>query len=130
MNINNAGIDTDARYLDSHEWARKESPNTFRVGISSHAEASLGDIVFVELPETGALVKKGAVFGVVESVKAASDLYAPLGGTVLEVNKALKDKPDLINEDCYDKGWLLLISADTPSDFDSLLDAEAYGKLV
>jgi glycine cleavage system H protein len=100
------------------------------IGITDHAQALLGDLVFVELPEVGALIKTGDECGVVESVKAASDLYAPLSGEVYEVNHTLEDSPELVNSDPYQGGWIFKLKLDNPSDLDSLLTADAYSDLV
>lgn len=118
-------IDQNARYLISHEYARKDGSNLV-VGISDHAQEALGDIVFVELPEVGRVLKKGEVFGVIESVKAASDLFAPVSGTVLAVNEAVSSNPGVINKDSYGEGWLIKITPAKASDYNDLLDAAAY----
>jgi len=120
-------IDKNARYLPSHEYARKDG-DSIVTGISDHAQESLGDIVFVELPEVGKKIKKGEAFGVVESVKAASDLYMPMSGTITEVNEELSSDPALVNKDCYEKGWMIRYTPTEPSEWDSLLDAAAYEK--
>ncbi len=122
-------IDKNARYLASHEYA-KPSGEYMVFGISDHAQAELGDVVFVELPSVGKTVTKGAIFGTIESVKAASDLYAPVSGTVVEVNEAVKNDPSLVNKDCYGTGWLVKVSPSNPSEFESLLDPAAYGKTI
>ena len=122
-------LDTEARYAKSHEWARKDGDD-FLVGISDHAQHSLGDIVYVDLPKVGASLGQGAAFGVVESVKAASDLYTPLAGTVLAVNTHLSDQPDLINKDCYGQGWIVRIKAADPGAWQSLLSVEDYEKIA
>lgn len=122
-------LDTEARYAKSHEWARKDGAE-YVVGISDHAQHSLGDIVFVDLPKVGAIFAKGAAFGVVESVKAASDLYLPLGGKIVAVNGALSDQPDLVNKDCYGAGWLVRVAADASSRFEDLLSAADYEKIA
>jgi glycine cleavage system H protein len=115
------------RFTASHEWVRVEGSNA-TVGISDHAQAQLGDVIFLELPEVGATLTAGAKFGAIESVKAASDLYAPVGGTVTEVNAALTDHPELVNSDPYGDGWMLrLEGAAAGSD---LLDEAAYTKLT
>lgn len=122
-------LDSKARYAKTHEWARKDG-DSLLVGISDHAQDSLGDIVYIDLPEASASFAAGENFGVVESVKAASDLYLPVAGTIKEVNQALSDQPDLINKDCYGEGWILRISPEDDSAFDSLLSPEAYEKLA
>lgn len=115
----------DLKYAKSDEWLRLEG-DTATVGISDFAQDQLNDIVFVELPEVGKTVSKGEAFGVVESVKAASDLYAPISGTVTEVNTALEDSPELINSDPFGKGWIARLRVTDPSSADDLMDAEAY----
>lgn len=120
-------IDTNARYRSSHEYARKDGAEIV-VGISDHAQESLGDIVFVELPAVGKALKQGEAFGVVESVKAASDLYAPVSGKVVAVNEALQGDPALVNKDCYGAGWMIRVAPTSPSEWDGLLDAAAYEK--
>ena len=119
-----AVFDPKARYAESHEWCRKEG-DVFVVGISDHAQAELSDLVYVELPAVGAQFEQGASFGLLESVKAASDLYAPISGKVVEVNQALSDEPGKINEDAYG-AWLIKLKATNPSQFDDLMDAAAY----
>lgn len=120
-------LDNQARYAKSHEWARKEGMELV-VGISDHAQESLGDIVFVDLPKVGARFTAGTTFGVIESVKAASDLYLPVDGTVSAVNSALAEKPDLVNKDCYGAGWLVKITPADPQQWDTLLSAQEYEK--
>ena len=122
-------IDKNARYLESHEYAKPEGGN-FVIGISDHAQAELGDVVFVELPAVGKTIAKGATFGTIESVKAASDLYMPVSGTVVEVNEAVKNDPALVNKDCFGAGWLIKVAPSNPAEFDNLLDASAYGKAI
>jgi glycine cleavage system H protein len=122
-------IDKNVRYLESHEYARPEGGN-FVIGISDHAQAELGDVVFVELPAVGKTIAKGATFGTIESVKAASDLYMPVSGTVIEVNEAVKNDPALVNKDCFGAGWLIKVAPSNPAEFDTLLDASAYGKAI
>ncbi|TVR35106.1 MAG: glycine cleavage system protein GcvH [Spirochaetaceae bacterium] len=118
-------FDSDVRYLKSHEWARKDG-DTVVVGISDYAQDSLGDVVFVELPEVGASVSKGDSFAVVESVKAASDIYTPVSGEVVEVNQALADNPALINEAPFGDGWLAKIKASEVSEYDAMMSASDY----
>ena len=123
---------TDLKYTKDHEWA-KISGKTATIGITDHAQNSLGDVVFVDLPAVGKVLKKGETFGVVESIKAVSDLYAPVSGKVIEVNAALKDEPALVNRDPYQAAWLVKIemsdSASTDSSGD-LMDAGAYTGFV
>lgn len=118
-------IPADCRYLDSHEWARSDD-GTVRVGISDFAQDELGDVVFVELPAVGETVTAEQAFGVVESIKAVSDLYAPVSGEVVEVNEDLDTAPELVNEDPFGEGWLLAIEPSDPHEFDSLLSAAEY----
>tara|TARA_R110000822_G_scaffold187752_2_gene326476 strand:- start:15390 stop:15779 length:390 start_codon:yes stop_codon:yes gene_type:complete len=117
---------TDLKYAESHEWARDEGDGTVTVGVSDHAQDSLGDVVYVELPEVGATVVAGAEAGVVESVKAASDIYAPVSGEIVAINEALEDAPETINESPYDAGWFFKIKMSDPSELESLLDAASY----
>ncbi len=119
-------IDQDARYLDSHEWARKDG-DLITIGISDHAQDSLSDIVFVEFPAIGDSFEKGEVFGVVESVKAASDLMLPMSGEVVEVNEELEDTPEVVNSDPYGAGWMIKIKPANPDEWDDLMTASAYG---
>lgn len=119
-------IDQTARYLDSHEWARKEG-DVIVVGISDHAQDSLSDVVFVEFPAVGDSFGKGEVFGVVESVKAASDLMLPMSGEVVEVNEGLEDTPEVVNSDPYGEGWMIKIKPANLAEWDELMTAEAYG---
>ena len=114
------------RFAESHEWAQLEADGTVRVGISEHAQDALGDLVYVELPEVGQSLDKGGEAGVVESVKAASDVYAPIGGDVIEINEALADEPELVNKSPYGDGWLYRIQPSDKAELDELLDADAY----
>ncbi|WP_256403224.1 glycine cleavage system protein GcvH [Halorubrum salinum] len=113
----------ELRYLESHEWTTTDS-DTVRIGVSDFAQDELGDVVFVELPDVGDEVAAGEAFGVVESIKAVSDLYAPVSGEVVAVNEDLFDRPELVNDDPYGDGWLLEVERDSESD--DLLDADAY----
>jgi glycine cleavage system H protein len=119
----------DLKYTKEHEWVRVENGNA-RVGITSYAQDQLGDVVFVELPEVGTELKAGAMFATVESVKAVSDVYAPVSGTIVEVNEALNDSPELVNEDPYNDGWMIVIELSDPSELDNLMDSKAYQKMV
>ena len=121
-------VPSDLLYRDSHEWVRDEGDGTVIVGISDHAQAQLGDMVFIELPEVGVSFGQGDACAVVESVKAASDAYAPVTGEVTEVNDSLEDQPELVNTDPYGDGWLVVLSGSV--DADDLLDASAYQKHV
>lgn len=118
-------VPAQLRYSPTHEWVAQLAPGRYRVGITDHAQELLGDVVFVELPHTGQAVQAEAACGVIESVKAASDLYSPLSGEVVASNAELTDNPQWLNEDPYDKGWIFEIQADE-KDFAQLLDAAAY----
>jgi len=118
-------IPEELRYTLEDEWARPENDQVV-VGITDYAQQQLGDIVFVELPEVGACFAKGDTFGVIESVKAVSDLLAPVSGEVVDVNAELGDHPELVNEDCYGDGWMFAVAPDDEEELDSLLDARAY----
>jgi glycine cleavage system H protein len=122
-------IPAELKYTDSHEWVRMESDGSVSVGITHHAQDQLGDLVYVENPQVGRKFKKGEECGVVESVKAASDIYAPLSGEIVEVNEALADAPEKINEGAYD-AWMFRLRPDDAAELDALLDATAYGKFV
>jgi glycine cleavage system H protein len=119
----------DRKYAASHEWVKVEGDIAI-VGISDYAQESLGDITFVELPDADAELSKGDETAVVESVKAASDIYAPIGGTVCAVNEALDDTPEMINEDCYNAGWIYKLKGIDQAEMDTLLDAEAYDATI
>ncbi len=121
-----SNIPTDLKYAHSHEWARLETDGSVTIGISDHAQDALGDVVFVELPEVGAVFAAGDEAAVVESVKAASDVYAPVGGEVIAVNSLLEDSPETINEDAYGEGWFLRLKPEDSGELEQLLDAEAY----
>ncbi len=125
-----SNIPGDLKFTKSHEWVRVEDDGTVTVGITDHAQDALGDLVFVETPETGSTVSAGDACAVVESVKAASDVYAPLSGEVLEANEALADKPELANEDPYGQGWLMKIRPAAEAEMDDLLDAQAYAETL
>jgi len=122
-------LDQNARYADSHEWARRDGDEIV-VGISDYAQESLSDIVYVELPEVGDTFERAESFGVVESVKAASDVYTPLGGEVVAVNEKLEDAPELVNQDPYGAGWLIRLAPSDPSELDDLMDAATYAAFV
>ena len=121
---------TELKYANSHEWARLEGDGKVVVGITDHAQDALGDIVFIELPESGAEVDAGAEIAVVESVKAASDIYSPVAGEIVEVNSALEDEPELVNASPYEDGWLFVVSLSEGEDLSNLLDVEGYQALV
>jgi glycine cleavage system H protein len=122
-------VPDDLRYTESHEWVRVEDENA-RVGITDHAQAELTDVVFVELPQVGKQVEARGATAVVESVKAASDIYAPVKGTVVEVNKALESNPALINTDPFGEGWIFALKMDSPDDVKQLKDAAAYTQQI
>ena len=119
----------DLRYTREHEWARKKGANVV-IGITEFAQDQLGDVVFVELPSIGDPVKKGESFGVVESTKAVSELFAPISGKVVEVNDPLSDAPETINEDPYEEGWMITIQPSDPAELEQLMDAKAYKAFV
>ena len=118
-------IPEDLRYSAEDEWARVDDGRVV-VGVTDFAQQQLGDIVFVELPKVGSTIRKGEAFGVIESVKAVSDLFAPVSGEVIEVNETLEDSPELVNADCYGDGWILAIDETDDTDMDDLMDANAY----
>jgi glycine cleavage system H protein len=122
-------IPSELRYRESHEWVRNEGDGTVVIGISDHAQAALGDMVFIELPEPGMSYDQGEPCAVVESVKAASDIYAPVSGEVVEANAALEDTPELVNTDPYVDGWLFKIKLSDPAELEGLHNAEAYASL-
>jgi glycine cleavage system H protein len=119
----------DLRYTREHEWARRKG-NHVVVGITDFAQDQLGDVVYVELPDVGDPVKKGESFGVVESTKAVSELFAPLSGKVVEVNDPLADAPETVNDDPYEEGWMIVIEPADPKELDGLMDAKAYRSFV
>ena len=122
-------VPDDLRYTADHEWARLEGGKV-RIGITDYAQDALGDVVFVQLPQPGAAVVASASFGEVESTKSVSDVYAPISGTVVEVNAELAENPQRLNEDPYGEGWLCVIEPSDPDAFAQLLDADAYRKLI
>ena len=122
-------IDPEAYYTESHEWVREDG-DEFVCGITDHAQESLSDIVYVELPEVGDAFDKEDIFGVVESVKAASDLYMPVGGEIADINEQLEDTPEVVNQDPYGDGWLVRFTASDPSELEELMDSEAYEAFV
>jgi glycine cleavage system H protein len=121
-------IPAELLYRESHEWVRYDEDGSATVGISDHAQAQLGDMVFIELPEPGMSYEQGDACAVVESVKAASDVYAPVTGEVIETNSALDESPELVNNDPYGDGWLFRMQLSKPSELDGLLDAQAYAE--
>jgi len=123
-------IPSELRFAESHEWVESLEDGLMRVGISDHAQEQLGDLVFVELPEEGAEITRGETCAVVESVKAASDVYAPVTGEIVGINQALDDAPETINNDPYGDGWLFTVRPSDESDLDELMDAEAYAEHI
>ncbi|HUG11750.1 MAG TPA: glycine cleavage system protein GcvH [Opitutaceae bacterium] len=123
-------VRSDCRYAKSHEWAKLLPDGNVLIGISDYAQSSLGDITYVQVPKVGAALKAGETFGVVESVKAASDLYAPISGTVTAVNGALDAAPETVNRAPHDDGWMLKLQPATAADLDALLSPEDYEKLI
>ena len=119
----------DLKYTASHEWVRKEADGTLTIGITDHAQEALGDLVFIELPDKGRELQAGEACAVVESVKAASDIYAPVSGAVVDINPVVTDKPESINEDAYGN-WLFRLQPATSGEVDALMDADAYSKSV
>ncbi|CSB19568.1 glycine cleavage system protein H [Vibrio cholerae] len=119
-------MDKTLKFTESHEWARDNGDGTVTIGISEHAQEMLGDVVFVELPEIDAEIDAGDSFSLVESVKAASDIYAPVTGVVIEVNEDLQNSPELINEEPYDGGWIVKVKMSDPDELKDLKDAEEY----
>ncbi|MBI2392942.1 MAG: glycine cleavage system protein GcvH [Deltaproteobacteria bacterium] len=120
-------VPDDLRYTHDHEWAKPEGGKV-RIGITAFAVEQLGDITLVELPKVGTKVEAGKTFGTVESVKTLSDLFAPVAGTIVEVNEALSSNPELVNEGAYDKGWMVIIEPSDPKSVESLMDPAAYRK--
>lgn len=116
----------ELKYLSSHEWARLEDDGTVTIGITDHAQAALGDVVYVEVPEVGSTVTMGEEAGVVESVKAASDIFSPVSGEVIAVNEQLEDAPETVNNSPYDDGWFFKVRPDNAQELDNALDAETY----
>lgn len=125
-----SNIPSELKYAPSHEWVRNDGNGTYTVGISEHAQELLGDMVFVELPEVGDVVDAGEDCAVAESVKAASDIYAPISGEIVAINEELEDSPETVNNDVYGDGWLFRIKASDESEVDNLLDAEGYAHTI
>lgn len=121
-----SNVPSDLKYVTSHEWIRVEDDGSVTVGITDHAQELLGDVVYVELPDVDSDVALDDEIAVVESVKAASDIFAPLSGTITEVNEALEDAPETVNSSCYDDGWMFKMKPTELSELDNLLDGEAY----
>ncbi len=125
-----SNIPSELKYATSHEWTRNEGDGTVTVGISEHAQGLLGDMVFVDLPDVGDEVNAGDDICVAESVKAASDIYAPVSGEIIEVNEELEDAPELVNSDAFGEGWLFKIKLSDASELENLLDAEGYANSI
>lgn len=125
-----SNVPGDLKYSKDHEWIRVEEDGTCTVGVTDHAQAALGDLVFVELPEVGSTLAEGDACAVVESVKAASDVYSPLTGEVTAVNEALADAPELVNTDAYGEGWIYRMSLDSDGELEELMSAEEYLALL
>ncbi|WP_372761179.1 glycine cleavage system protein GcvH [Pseudoalteromonas sp.] len=125
-----SNIPSELKYAPSHEWVRDEGDGTFTVGITEHAQELLGDMVFVELPEVGDEVDAGEECAVAESVKAASDIYAPITGEIVAINEELEDAPETVNNDAFGDGWLFRIKATDASELENLLDAEGYAHSI
>jgi len=123
-------VPEELRYTKSHEWVRPESRGLVTIGITDHAQAALGDLVFIELPEEGVELGMGEDCAVVESVKAASDVYSPVSGTVAEINEDLIDAPEILNQDPYDSGWMFKLKAADLKELDDLMDADAYKQFL
>jgi glycine cleavage system H protein len=124
-----SNVPADLKYTEEHEWVRTEADGTLTVGITDHAQETLGDIVFLELPAVGKTIAAGDAIGVVESVKAASDIYSPVSGEIVAINEALVDTPDAVNQDAY-ASWLFKVKLGAGASLDKLLDADGYEKLV
>ena len=125
-----SNVPSNLKFTKSHEWAKAESDGTLTVGITDHAQELMGDMVYVELPEVGRKVAAGKECAVVESVKAASDVYAPVSGEIVAVNSALADAPDTVNKDPYTAGWMFKLKPDNAAELKNLLDPAAYGELL
>ena len=123
-------VPSDLKYTHSHEWVRPEGDDVFTVGVTEHAQELLGDMVFVDLPEIDSSLALGDDCAVAESVKAASDVYAPISGVVIKINEDLEDSPEMINKDPYGDGWLFQIKGKETSEFEGLLDADEYKKII
>lgn len=123
-------VDAEARYLKSHEWVKEQDGNVFSVGLSAYALEQLGDIVYVELPDSGTELKKDEPFGVIESVKSAADMYMPISGKIMEVNTDIPDNPDTLSKDAYGAGWLVRVEAADSAELDTLMDAPAYQQFL
>lgn len=125
-----SSVETDFKFAPTHEWVKNNNDGTVTIGISHHAQGLLGDVVFVELPEEGDEITAGEQFTLVESVKAASDVYAPISGEILEVNEALEDAPESINESAFGDGWIVKVKISEPEQLDNLLSYDAYNASI
>ena len=125
-----SSIPSELKFLSSHEWVRVEEDGTVTIGVSDHAQEALGDVVFVELPEVGVVLTAGDEAGVVESVKAASDIYAPVTGEVIAINGLLEEAPETVNSDPYVEGWFFKLKLEDKGELDNLLDSEAYAAVA
>ncbi|NQZ82515.1 MAG: glycine cleavage system protein GcvH [Colwellia sp.] len=125
-----SNIPSELKYATSHEWVRNEGDGTVTIGITEHAQGLLGDMVFVELPDVGDQISTGDDVAVAESVKAASDIYAPISGEVVAVNEDLEDSPELLNSDAFGDGWLFKVKLDDAGELENLLDAEGYANSI
>jgi glycine cleavage system H protein len=123
-------VPENLRYSTDHDWVRLEDDGSVVIGITDHAQESLGELVYVEVPEAGQSFQRGDACAVVESVKAASDVNAPVSGELAAINPALEESPDLVNQDPYDEGWLIRLTPSSPAELDDLLDAESYNRLL
>lgn len=123
-------VPEDLLYSEEHEWVRRDTEGHVRIGITDYAQDALGDIVFVELPAVGAQLTSDETFGEVESTKSVSDIFAPVSGTVTQVNEALEDAPEIINQDPYGEGWICIVQLEDETQMNSLLSPEAYAKLT
>ncbi len=124
-----SSVPNELKYVKTHEWVRDEGDGTVTIGITDHAQKLLGDLVFVELPEIGTQIEAEAECAVVESVKAASDVYSPVTGEVIDINAGLADAPEIINEDPYESGWMFRVRLSDPDEIETLMDADAYIEL-
>jgi glycine cleavage system H protein len=127
--INELNLPEDVKYTKDHEWAKQDG-DIITIGINDYAQDQLGEVVFVEMPEVGDSFSQGDEFGSVESVKAVSEIYIPVSGEVVEINEALEDEPELVNNDCYNNGWLIRIKPEDPSEMDNLMDKAAYLEML
>ena len=127
--IKELNLPEDVKYTKDHEWAKQDG-DIITIGINDYAQDQLGEVVFVEMPEVGDSFSQGDEFGSVESVKAVSEIYIPVSGEVVEINEALEDEPELVNNDCYNNGWLIRIKPEDPSEMDNLMDKAAYLEML